>query len=310
MSRALDIYIPCHRGDYFFTKICVASIRYYYPDVSIFLVKDEVNGAFSTKDLEEYFQVKIAELGRKQFGWTSSKVLLWTSKTIPRRKIFILDSDTVFVGRVLDQFAQILSRSDCDIIVSPEYKHRPDQPDFAKYYYDFGFFKKRYRNLSFPGFTFNTGTMVITPGIISEKMIRGYFHPARFPFWTKLAKEHLPLRDQSLLNLLVAGGWKEHRILFAKRRFMYWFRDPEVNNLNISTLQQGHCRFIIHWAGAKRSTFLPAMERGWILSFFQFQYFKRLQHGNLRFFKQFCLEGFRHVSRLRRGATMPLDTPQ
>ncbi len=56
------IYIICHKLDFFLTKIAVASIRYYYPDVEINLIKDELNGDFATKDLEKYFKVKIVQL--------------------------------------------------------------------------------------------------------------------------------------------------------------------------------------------------------------------------------------------------------
>lgn len=80
------IYIICHKLDFFLTKIAVASIRYYYPNVEINLIKDELNGDFSTRDLEKYFNVNIIYIEKRKFGWTSAKVFLLLSKKLKGQK--------------------------------------------------------------------------------------------------------------------------------------------------------------------------------------------------------------------------------
>lgn len=36
----LTVVVCCNRKDYFFARICVASIRYYYPEINIEIIKD------------------------------------------------------------------------------------------------------------------------------------------------------------------------------------------------------------------------------------------------------------------------------
>ena len=59
MNKEISIVVFCNAKDYFLTKICVASIRHFYPDIEILLVKDELNGKFSTRILERNFKVKV-----------------------------------------------------------------------------------------------------------------------------------------------------------------------------------------------------------------------------------------------------------
>ena len=59
----LTIVVCCHKKDYFLARICVASIRYYYPSILIELVKDEGNGKFNTTELEKNLHVKAVDLG-------------------------------------------------------------------------------------------------------------------------------------------------------------------------------------------------------------------------------------------------------
>src|SRR5688572_24613762 len=93
----LKIVIPCHKNDVFLTRICVASMRYYYPTVRIFLLKDSVYSSFFTKDIEFFWKVGTIDLGYKNYGWTTSKMFLLVSNKFKKEKIFVLDSDTVFI---------------------------------------------------------------------------------------------------------------------------------------------------------------------------------------------------------------------
>ncbi|WP_394771887.1 hypothetical protein [Mucilaginibacter sp.] len=64
----LTVVVCCNRKDVFLARICIASIRYYYPDIDIELVKDSGNGTFNTYELEKYFGVKVVDLGIKKLG--------------------------------------------------------------------------------------------------------------------------------------------------------------------------------------------------------------------------------------------------
>lgn len=290
--RYPSIYIVCHKLDYFLAQIAVASIRYYYPDVEINLVKDEINGKFSTTELEQQFSVNLISLGEKRFGWASAKIFLLLSSKLKGKKILVLDADTVFVGNVLDKIVPYLER--CDFIISPEYNDKPGSKTFTDFYYDFALFRLYYPNLTFPGFTFNTGNIVITAGLLKKRDVKKYFNTSKYPYWTAFGQKMLPTRDQSLLNILLPLKVKLKQLKWKQLRFMLWFGEDTVKQLLITDIKAGTNSFLIHWAGEKRIPFLPAMKRGDILLFFQKYYFTQLPFGKMRFYLNLLLEGLKY----------------
>lgn len=281
------VYIVCHRKDYFLAQIAVSSVRYFYPDIEINLIKDEINGKFDTRELERYFKVNIVNLGKSKYGWTSAKMFLLLSNELKGKKIFLLDADVVFVGKVLDRLS---SWEKYDFIVSPEYSDTPESENFNKYYYDYQYFKALYPSLLFPGYTFNTGNILITTGLIRQQEINKYFNQKRYSYWTDLSEKILPTRDQSLLNLLIPLKAKAHLIKLKRVPYMWWFAQDEVNNLTLKDVVAGKYKYLIHWAGGKRIPYTPAMRRGDILMFFQRNYYSQLRYGFIRFYLNLSAE--------------------
>ena len=62
------ICIACYRHDVELTRLCVASIRYWYPDIPIWLVKDQKYGPFSTREIEKVWRVGVFASDSKHFG--------------------------------------------------------------------------------------------------------------------------------------------------------------------------------------------------------------------------------------------------
>ena len=112
--RIERIYIATHKPDLRLTRICVASIRYWYPELPIYLIKDQQNGDFSTAEIERVWNVKLYETEQRRFGWGMSKLEPLFSE--PGTRMLILDADTVFTGRVVD----LLETSAADFVVSLE----------------------------------------------------------------------------------------------------------------------------------------------------------------------------------------------
>ena len=46
------IVVITYKTLYFFTRICIASVRYFYPDADIYIIKDNLAGEFNTAELE------------------------------------------------------------------------------------------------------------------------------------------------------------------------------------------------------------------------------------------------------------------
>ena len=168
MSKDFGIIIACCARDYIFAKGCCASIRYFMGDVPIALI---VDGDFSTKELEDVYQVKIINranvsldvLREKSFGFGLTKmVAFWES---PWKHFLYLDADTTAWGNILkfanfDEFDFILDkprydRSDQDIS-----NYFLDIKRIGRYFPDFNWSK--YRN-----YFFCTGVFFGTRGIFS-----------------------------------------------------------------------------------------------------------------------------------------------
>src|SRR6476661_4616589 len=99
LVRTNKVVIACFRRDLFLLRPCVASIRYWYPDAEIYLLKDHAAGGFSTAEIEKYWKVNIFPSARRVFGWPWSKLAVILFET--KEKFLFLDSDVVLLGRVL-----------------------------------------------------------------------------------------------------------------------------------------------------------------------------------------------------------------
>lgn len=280
-DEALRIVILCNRSDLYLTKICVASIRHYYPSICISIVKDELNGSFSTRELEKTFHVDVLDLGVKRYGWGVGKIALLCSEMLPHTKILLLDSDIVFIGKVLDKLLPALPHT--DFIVSPEYGTQPDTDWFARTYYRMTWAATVYPDHAFPGYTFNTGQMVVTPGRLGRDEVIDYVDLSHFPYWTSIANEHLPTVDQSLLNILLPLKAKRGELRLTPIEFQVWSESPFVKHeVQISKVGAQGYPLLIHWAGALRVPYLKKMTRGDILLFYQDLYYQRVRFGTVR----------------------------
>lgn len=63
----LTVVVCCNKDDYYFARICIASVRYFYPDIAIELVKDTGKGDFDTNETEKHFGVLNVDLGVKKW---------------------------------------------------------------------------------------------------------------------------------------------------------------------------------------------------------------------------------------------------
>jgi len=66
------VVISCYVLDVHLTRECVASIRYWYPNVPIWLLKDRRYGDFSTREIESQWNVQVYP-GRKKI-WAGDLV--------------------------------------------------------------------------------------------------------------------------------------------------------------------------------------------------------------------------------------------
>ena len=269
----LTIVVCCNKKDFFLAKICIASIRYYYPDIAIELVKDPGNGNFNSHKLEKYFKVKVVDFGLPKLGWSGAKFHYLYQGPIGK-KILILDADIVFIGPFLERLLPQVSKN--DYVISIEENDISNKEWVRNTYFDLDAIQTAYPSYQYPGFFFNAGQVFLTLGAIDKQVIKEFFNPVEYPFWQK--SRLFPLVDQSVYNYLLPTLAKEQQIKLGKEKFMVWagseqFLDMDFKNVMDKKNEQG----LVHWAGCLRFAFVSQMIRGDILSFFENYYLSQIK---------------------------------
>lgn len=271
----LTIVICCNKKDFFLAKICIASIRYYYPEIAIELVKDIGNGDFNTKDLEIYFNVRLVDLGIKKLGWSSAK-FHYLYQMPKGKKVLILDADIVFAGPFLERMNTLYSEN--DYVVSADYNDDP-YSDWSKItYFDTKKIEATFPAYYFPGFFFNAGQIFATVGSIDAGELDNYFDRNNYPFWKE--PEIFPLVDQSVYNYLLPTLAREGKLSLGIAHFMLWSKSDATKNITLQSVVDGSFQGgLIHWAGDLRTPYLQKMTRCDILIFFEEYYLKKIPMG-------------------------------
>ena len=154
------IYINAHKYDFQFAKICIASVRYWYPLIPIFLIKDYGSGNFNTKDTEQKWNVDIYKTDKKKFGWGFGKLEPLFSDI--SHSFLVLDADTVLTGPILDITQGVNAPFLVDDEVQPTER-------FNGIYYNLSKINTLVENFVYPGYSFNSGQWFGTSGILNRE---------------------------------------------------------------------------------------------------------------------------------------------
>lgn len=274
------LVVSCYKRDYFLVRPCVASIRYYYPEVEVYLLKDYLGGEFDSSELEQAFEVKNVDLGIRKFGWGSAKVHFILSQKFAGQRVVLIDSDTVLTGRFLEELYR--KTQGIDFVVDPEYYQSPYEGNVPLHYYKFDDIKAFDPDFIFPGYVFNTGQMLVTPGKVTPTDIAPFFDPTAFPYYKRL--DILPQVDQSILNYILPKMAQQGRLtLAAEPNLMAWSDGPVTRDMDLEKIKQGNSyASIVHWAGTLRISHLAQMTRPDILLFFEDYYYSKVPMGSLK----------------------------
>lgn len=254
----ISIVVFGNRKDFFLTKLCIASIRFYYPEVPVFLVKDKLNGDFNTRRLRKVFKVELLDLGKKYYGWGAAKIHFILKEGLPKKRYLCLDSDTIFVGKVLEK----LNATSGDFVFNPHYLTPPFTKDAIDIYFDPETIRENYPTYEYPGYFFNSGQMVVTPGLLKESLLSKTFQTKRYPYYLKKFR----CADQPILNMVMPVLKKEQNIEIEDMTFMrlspQFFLD--ATNNDFEKFRDGKTKILVHYAGDRREYNLDKM-RGNIL---------------------------------------------
>ncbi len=259
------IFINTYKYDFHFARICIASIRYWYPDIPIVLIKDENAGKFRTTVTEKVWNVEVLSIPRKRFGWGYGK--LETLFLEPSVSVLVLDADTVFTGPVLATVADI----DADFIVDDEI-----QPDkrFNEIYYNLNRIRELDSEFVYPGYSFNSGQWFGTTGRITRTDFTTSLD------WTEPPQSLYPeivfKGDQAHLNFVVHRLVQRGKISVKRLKIMIWPDGKNADHIILDKIEKKSKDYpmVIHWAGMGNN--IAALNRADILNFYSSYYYSRV----------------------------------
>jgi hypothetical protein len=286
------VYIAACARDARLARICVASIRYFYPDVPIRLLAAQPLQSGLAEELRPW-GVELVDLPEGDYGWGFVQLEPLFGK--PGERFLVLDVDTVITGPVLD-----LWQSDSHFLVDNE--ELPDA-DSKRLYYDWEMLWKVDPDIQSAKIAFNSGQWFGTAGLLS----RDEFDP--WLEWTMPRQlrypEHFMGGEQGVMNCVLLKKEVFDGIRIERRLLMRWpgismdQLDPESVAKRIAP------PLIVHWAGMKKAR-VGAMVGGDLLLFFERYYYDRMAGGKFRQFFATCRHFFiqwRHFFSVRAKLT-------
>jgi hypothetical protein len=270
-EQAVDcIYIAACARDARLTRICIASIRYFYPDVPIKLLAGDIIQSGLAAEVKKFWNVDLVALPIGDYGW--GMVKLEPLFGPPGQRFMVVDVDTVFTGEVLDLRVQ----SDAPFFVDNE---QLSEVDFARLYYDWHKLREIDPDVQPATKAFNVGQWFGTAGVVN----REEFDP--WVEWTLPRRLRYPELfmggDQGVCNYVLLKKEAFAGVGIDRRTVMRWpghgLTDLSVDSIADRTAPP----LVIHWAGMK-AIFLRNMVGSDILQFFEQYYYAKLPAGQLR----------------------------
>lgn len=265
------VYIGCCVHDVWLARISVASIRHWHPDVPICLHRDQLAGRFSTKEIEQHWNVKAIDVGPRFTGWGFTKLELLFRRA--NERYLFVDADTAFVGPLLDTLRSHREQ----FIVSPDPIDDPRSHPIMSVYFDYKRLKAHDPTYEFPGFVFNAGQFVATSGVFTPE-----------DFWAVAWEQPPSLKrrdlffsaDQGFFNYLLALKASAGEISCGTATLHYNGKSDACARLRFDPSSQVNS-FLIHWPGEKPPT-IDGLARHDVLRFFENAYYARIPLGELK----------------------------
>lgn len=235
------IYVVTWKNDFHLAKLCIASIHYWYPDIPIILIKDELHGDFDCDALYKNWNVAPFPTSVRKFGTGYAK---FEPLILPRKETYLmLDADLVLLGPLLDSFRDSKAR----FIVSPEGDKNPAHIGALAYNLDkLASFDPAFRA---DEFMFNTGQYVASSGFFKRRDLDPFLE------WTEPRSLKHPdcfrYSDQGVTNYLFLKAFQQKRIRLEHKKFYEW-GGMKGSDITADDLRKRKgLPKVLHWAGLK-----------------------------------------------------------
>jgi len=273
------IYLAACSRDARLTRICLASIRYFYPNVPIQILAGDILQPGLAEELKRHWGVEVADLPAGDYGW--GLVKLEPLFGPPGQRFLVMDVDTVFTGPVMD----VRAESDAPFLVDDE---RLSDADFKRLYYDWEKLAGIDPQVQSARAAFNVGQWFGTAGLVTREDFDAWVE------WTLPRRLRYPDLfmggDQGVMNYVVLQKEALEGLRIERRTIMRWPGDGMDGLDAWSVAAKTAPPLVVHWAGMK-ATLLRDMVGGDLLQFFEDYYYSRMPAGGAR--KRLAL--WRHV---------------
>lgn len=264
------IYLTACGRDARLARICLASIRYFYPDVPIQILAGGILQLGFARELQRYWGVAVADLPRGDYG--PGFVKLEPLFGPPGQRFMVLDADTAFAGRVLEA-----CQTDAPFAVDDE--RGLSDAELKDLYFDWEALARIDPEAPGRPWAFNVGHWFGTAGIVER---------AAFDRWVEWSMprrlrhpEAFMVGDQGVLNYVLLQREARDSLRLDRRTIMRW-PGHSLDGIDAASVAAGAAPpVVVHWAGMK-TTLLRDMRGGDVLQFFEDWYFARLPLGRAR----------------------------
>lgn len=190
------IYIACSKRDFYFARLCIASIRYWNIELPIELIIDYAWGDINTTYLEQHWGVKRFNTAYKIFTESYSKLEPLFENS--GKRIFTMDADIVLLGNMIPALEKIDAGFICQKIYVPE-----NDSDLNKWWFNIKKLQSWDNDYWYPGYIFYAGQLVTNEGIFCREDFKNILEFGNPP--TLIQPEiFLTNADQGLLNYVLA----------------------------------------------------------------------------------------------------------
>ena len=264
------IYLAACSRDARLTRICLASIRYFYPDVPIKILAGDILQPGLADEVKKYWNVDVHDLPEGDYGWGLVKLEPLFGR--PGEKFLVMDVDTVMTGRFLDHAIG----NDAPFIVDNE---ELSDADFKRLYYDWDKLAEVDSKVRSARTAFNVGQWFGTAGLVRRDELD------RWVEWSLPRRLRFPDvfmgGDQGVMNYVVLQKEAYDGLRIDRRTLMRW-PGHSLDGLDAASVAAGRAPpLVIHWAGMKKF-FLSNMAGADLLTFFEKFYYTRVPLGPLQ----------------------------
>lgn len=256
--------------------------------MDVYLIINEELGPLPEAEFLHAWGIKRLKTPARVFRDTLSQLEPFYGE--PGIKFFLMDTDIVFVGFMLER----LSSHSEDIVVQREFAKR-DSTNL--HWINLDRIPALDPFFEYPGWAFNSGQWAGTSGVLKPDDFRDWITDEPIP---RVRHPEVFYRSQGLLNYVIMKRTAEGALTMGYEDVAIWGNlTEEMNSISLEAIQTRSERpVILHWAGIKAPK-LEQLPRADILDFFERYYYSRFTAGVVR--KWVSIKWDRSILNLRRS---------